>query len=221
MLSACSNNLDEAVLEEQGGQENVTEVKPYISPQMEAILAKIENATEPIPIEEICSFINGSPELFLKEESEENIQTRGLSLVELRRTDGYSIISSEVQVKFSETQVMNWRMVLDIPSGYVNSTTTYYLTIGAASIDLIYSGGYQILKPADFGKYIGMDPDDSSQIGYHINELISGTFFRLTTYVYGFKIGKGDNYLYSFIPTNIISLGNPSSYLAWRFYEYN
>lgn len=207
---SCSNDVENV---ENQVQDELEDYEPYISAQMQEILAMIDTCTTPIPIQTLIPGINSimgvatdeetslSPKLTLRSSTGTTVAT-GYSY--------YSTLYSDVSTYVDETWASNLNLTFQ-PGTYKVScfSATYRVrTYGAAL--------YEAYELSDI---MGMQADEISQRGYSVDKKVENELYYLTTYIYAisgmvFPIIYTDTRTYSFqMVYDFISN------LQWRYFE--
>lgn len=209
-IYACSNDLNDSSTSDSSLI--TANYEPYISPQMQEILNMIDTATTAIPIEKLIPFVedsNSSSAVVLRSSSADGTTVaKGFSK--------YATLYTKVKTVISATQASNFN----------TKAGTYYITCVSATLYQNTSG--ELLDAMLETDVMGINPDDLTQRGYHIDEKKAGSLYYLTTYTWGLATGATEDYIESeWIPRIYTGTGYSfySDYytyisnLQWRYYE--
>lgn len=219
LFVSCSSESDNIL---QSSNEKVTEnvemlinaflkeeYEPYISSQMQDVLSMIDTCTAPIPIQQLVSDLS----VF-------SADTLGGILPLTKSADGttvaigYSNMSylySNVSTTIDQTTASNMN--------FGGQPGTYTVTCVAVTYYLL-TNGKNIHSATTNTDIMGMNPDDSSQRGYVVEQKVANQLYYLTTYIYYLqsawypRIPKGSGY------TMYTEVNDFANHMQWRYYAF-
>ncbi|MGV8092290.1 MAG: hypothetical protein AB2L24_10550 [Mangrovibacterium sp.] len=149
---------------------------------MQEILDMIDTCTTPIPIEKLIPYLNSSYDS--TSGNELSLLTKSSSIEVVRGYDNESTIYSKVETVIDEVQSDNFGI----------SAGTYYVTCKAATINLL-TNGYYVFPTIFEDDDIGINPDNLTQRGYHVDEVAPAIIYVFTTYIWGIAYGSSSEYV--------------------------
>jgi hypothetical protein len=211
ILSCSKNDVDE-LSENSVVNKIAVDYQPYISPSMQEILDMIDTCTTPIPIEKLIPYLNSSNDL--TSENELALSTKSSSIEVVTGYDDASTLYSNVETVIDATQSDNFGI----------SAGTYYVTCKAAYKGII-TGGFYVSPKIYEDDIIGINPDNLTRRGYHVDEVNPADIYEFTTYIWGIAYGSSSEYIImEWIPR---STGNEFRFasdfldqIQWRYYAY-
>ncbi len=187
----------------------------FISHEMQTILNMIDTYKTTIPFKKLIPYnIQHCTETISQDEL---TILENMTSISIKIDSGYSFSStlfSRIETIVDDTQAAS----LGIEAG------TYYVTCKYASHELITNG----IKPFIFyveGDAMGINPENLSEIGYHVEEIVPNELYDLTTYIWGLASCSTSNCTYSeWIPriageaAGFVLANDFLNNLQWRYY---
>ena len=225
ILLVCCNN--EENVPDNNLINTISETRsPYISTQMQEILALIDTCTTEITFEQLIP-VPDSVLLDIFSVSDETVLNPTTKAIESSSFTGStysSALYSLQKTTLSEAQVINF--------GLTATTRDYYITCWAVEYTFLDTRTFLQRKVAN--ENIGIDPDNLQQKGYIINKTSADgiNIYTFTTYIWGISTTNGSNYVYQeYLPRYYNSTtGGYESFtasekdwfdkLTWNFYAY-
>lgn len=235
MLSFFSCSSDELpALTESDDAFDELNVEPYISEGMQALIRQLDTQDGPIPLEKILPSLPSTLSYLSTDETSGLVTRAETDEDNIYTTTGYT----RANILFSKQAVVvtlsdsSLRESLDFSYSFTGEDSeTMYLTCKAVEKRMTYSEETILVDAYQSGDFMGIDPEyydededltNDSQFsqGFYVNEVVSGKFFYLTTYVFELYLSSSSSTPVLILPSNEKSLDDFETYCAkitWRY----